>query len=245
MWNTRYFVVPAFPNGWRDELRGYAAFQSECELVYPKEPEIASKGGRKQWMETSDYQIFRNRNEFRRAWVVHAARAIKPAVGLSRESRTDAMQEIVYADDSIWHDDSMNAFDAHKLAWIDSDQIGELRAYLSGASPRSSGRVDVTYPSPQLVELDATLESPGIVVLADVFYPGWELEIDGNPAPIYRVNRMMRGAAVPSGKHHIVYKYVSPSFRIGRLVSVGGLVAILVFGVIGFRRPDHPVIAAG
>ena len=33
----------------------------------------------------------------------------------------------------------------------------------------------------------------------NVLYPGWELYIDGEPAKIYRVNRLMRGALVEAG----------------------------------------------
>jgi hypothetical protein len=194
-------------------------------------------------VDTKDYQIFRNLNEYPRAWVVHRARSIKPAIGLVRESRAEAMQEIVYADDPIWHDDTQHVVDPHALAWVDNDQVTELRNYIVGGPPKSSERVHVTYPSPQTAVLEATLESPGIVVLADVYYPGWELEIDGRPAPIYRVNRLMRGAAVAAGKHRLVYRYAPSSFRIGGAVSIGGLVALLVLGIVGFCRPEFPLLA--
>ena len=41
---------------------------------------------------------------------------------------------------------------------------------------------------PQRAILDVTLESTGLVILSDVDYPGWQLTIDDEPAPIYRVN---------------------------------------------------------
>ena len=50
---------------------------------------------------------------------------------------------------------------------------------------------------PQRVELLATLDRPGLVILADSYYQGWRLRIDGKSKPIYRANRMMRAAAVP------------------------------------------------
>ena len=68
----------------------------------------------------------------------------------------------------------------------------ELGPFLSRHAPRSSETVKVDYPSPQNAVLDVSLESAGLVVLADVYYPGWELTIDGKPAPIYRVNHLMR-----------------------------------------------------
>ena len=73
----------------------------------------------------------------------------------------------------------------------------------------------MTYPSPEEAVLEVSLDSPGLVVLADVDYPGWELAIDGKPAPIYRVNGVMRGAAVSSGHHRLVYTYAPQSFRSG------------------------------
>ena len=81
------------------------------------------------------------------------------------------------------------------------------------------------------VELRARLDDPGLVILADAFYPGWTLEIDGKPAPIYRANRAMRAAAVAAGIHSLVYRYKPASFRIGLAVSGAGLIVLLALFV--------------
>ncbi len=80
--------------------------------------------------------------------------------------------------------------------------------------------------TPQRVELETTLDRPGLVILADVHYPGWTLTLDGEPAAILRANGMMRGAAVPSGRHRLVYEYRPQSFRLGGVVSIVGLLAL-------------------
>ena len=74
----------------------------------------------------------------------------------------------------------------------------------------------------------ATLESPGLVVLADTFYPGWRLTIDGRPASILRANRLMRAAAVPAGTHSLVYTYAPLSVSLGAALSAAALVALLL-----------------
>ncbi|MGO9846361.1 MAG: YfhO family protein [Methylocella sp.] len=66
-----------------------------------------------------------------------------------------------------------------------------------------------------------------MVILADTYYPGWRLTIDGKPAPILRANRMMRGAAVRAGVHRLVYTYEPSSFRIGLIVSLAGAIVLL------------------
>ena len=129
------------------------------------------------------------------------------------------------------------------MVWIDRDQRPALTPYLPGGSRHQSEAVRVSYPSPQRVELDVTLDSPGVVVLADIFYPGWELTDNGKPAPIYQVNRAMRGAAVGKGPHHLVYTYAPRSYRIGRIVSAAGLVALALAAVVCWLRPVEPVVA--
>jgi uncharacterized membrane protein YfhO len=101
----------------------------------------------------------------------------------------------------------------------------------------------MTSYTPQRVELEALLQKPGLVVLADVYYRGWRLTLDGHPAPMYRTNFLMRGAAVPAGRHRLVYTYEPASFYQGRWVSVAALVALLVLGLICFRHSHDPVLA--
>ena len=232
MWTTRYFVLPVYPNGWMDEYRGYAAFLDETELIYPS---LLQGRGReaeqKAWAESHDYQIRRNRLVYPRAWVVHDSRPLPDLEGLTRLQQGGPMQEILYSDDRIWHDSTLTAFDPRQLVWIEKDRQLELRAFLSGTPPRSNETVKVSYPSPQRVELEANLESAGIVVLADIHYPGWKLTIDGQPAPIHKVNRLMRGAAVPAGVHRLVYSYEPRSFQVGGTITLAGLAAAAVFAV--------------
>ncbi len=141
------------------------------------------------------------------------------------------MQEILFSNDSIWHDATQTVFDPRRLAWTELDKQLELRPFLSGKSPLPTETVKVSYSGPQRVELDANLDSAGIVVLADVYYPGWKLAIDDHPAPIYKVNRVMRGAAVPQGEHKLVYTYEPRTFQVGGWITLAGLAAAVVLAV--------------
>jgi hypothetical protein len=245
LWNTRYFVVPVHANGWNDEYRAYASFLIESESIYPdlgpfRGPKSAE--AYKDWVDHHDFQVLRNLHEAPRAWVVHDVRISRPIRGPSQDDRPDAMQEMIYADDPIWHDSNMRAFDPLTVAWVERDQYKELAASLRGDQSKGAETVKVSYPSPQRAELEATLESPGLVVLADVDYPGWELTIDSTPARIHRVNFLMRGAVVQAGKHRLVYTYAPRSFRIGRVVSLLGLGAMALLAVAFTLRSVDPVI---
>ena len=235
MWNTRYFVLPEFPNNWLDEFRGYAAFLHETELIYPPESAFEGPGKTdkiKTWMETQDFQIRRNLQAYPRAWVVHEARGLPEMDGKTRNERSGPMQEILYDADPIWNDSTLAARDPHRLVWIDSQELPGLHGNLTGQSPRPTETVKVSYPDPQHVEIEARLETPGLVVLADVHYPGWTLTIDDQPATILRVNRLMRGAAVGAGVHHLRYAYQPSSFfKFGGPITLGGLAITALLGL--------------
>jgi hypothetical protein len=242
MWNTRYFVLPLYPGGWKEEHRGYAAFLPSTDSIYPRYDDFNGPGGkarRQAWVERQDFQILRNRNAYPRAWVVHSARFAVPIQGLERTDRDALMEEILYPNDAFWHDDRLRYFDPRVTAWIELEleRRGELNRFLTGARPGGNEQVKVVTYTPRRVELEAALDQPGVVILADIYYRGWRLTIDGEDSPIYRANRMMRGAAVPAGRHRLVYTYAPRSFVVGGRITLAALAALAVLVVYFSLRP--------
>ena len=239
LWNTRYFVVPFLP-AWGDTDRGIATFTSHTERIDPPPDAFKGPDGRalmRQWAETHDYQILRNKDAYPRAWVVHDIRLKPPILDLNRKSRTRTVYEILYPADAYWFDPEWLLYDPRRTAWVETEDGLPLAPFGPGGSPLHSETASVVDRSPQRVELDVSLVRPGLVVLADAFYPGWRLTIDGQPATIHRTNRMMRGATVPSGRHRLVYTYDPGSFRVGGVISVASLVVVALYPLgLGWRR---------
>ena len=245
MWNTRYFVTPSYPGGWKDEHRGYASFLEQTTQIAP--PLELSRGPSaeersRQWIMKEDYQIRLNLNCYPRAWVVHQSRFLPQLKGLSRESRNGPMQEILYSGEIFWNERARTVYDPKSLVWLENDDQEALQSAFSGVSPTSRENVVLTRYESDRVELDASLETPGMVILSDIYYPGWTLTIDGADAPVYRANRMMRGVAVKSGQHKLVYQYRPRSFQAGLVISVSGLMALACLAV-GFVMRPRPVLA--
>ncbi len=72
---------------------------------------------------------------------------------------------------------------------------------------------------PNRVVLEAVSQGPGILVLSDVYYPGWEAYVDGVKKEIYRVNGIVRGVPIDKGRHKVVFVYRPAGFRNGLLLS--------------------------
>jgi hypothetical protein len=229
LWTTRYYIVPVRAEGWMDENRAYASFLEDAEIVYPNLKQFEGPGGARRmeaWREEQDFQILRSKTAYPRAWVVHAGHFLTPIQGMTEADRNRPMRLLLFQNDSYWHDAALPVFDTRNAALVETEDRRSLAPFLSGEAPGGPEPVEVTHYGPKRVELTAHLRRPGLVVLADVYYPGWRLTIDGSPAPIVRANRMMRGAAVNAGTHRLVYTYDPPSFRYGLIAALGGLIAL-------------------
>ena len=79
-------------------------------------------------------------------------------------------------------------------------------------------------------------QRPGLLVLDDAYAPGWEATVDGHSVPVSRVDYVLRGVPVPAGTHTVTLHYAPLSWRIGWLVSLVSLVAIVAAMIVGRRR---------
>ena len=61
---------------------------------------------------------------------------------------------------------------------------------------------------PGHVELVTASAAGGLLVLHDIYYPGWVAEVDGKSVPIRRTDMLFRGIEVPAGNHHITFRFV-------------------------------------
>jgi hypothetical protein len=244
LWGARYFVLPATPDLASRE-RGMASFLDQTELIYPS-PEVLYRrrdNERESWGLQHDWHLRRNTAAYPRAWVVHSALLRPPSS--DAETRARMIRALTYMNDRFWSEGDRPVVDLRQTALIETEDKDALKPFLSPAAAGRSEPVEVVKYEPHRVELSATLEQPGLIILADTYYPGWWLTIDGEPAPIYRANRMMRGAVVPAGRHTLVYVYRPASFYIGAVISVIGLCALLACGWRAFgRRPALPPAAA-
>jgi hypothetical protein len=89
----------------------------------------------------------------------------------------------------------------------------------AGLPATMDGTVHIATYLPERVELLAQMRTPGLVVLADTYYPGWEASVDGTAASIVRANHFVRGVYVTSGEHRILFRYAPRSYRVGAAVS--------------------------
>jgi hypothetical protein len=88
----------------------------------------------------------------------------------------------------------------------------------------------------QDVQIGASLDRAGILVLNDTAYPGWVVDVDGKAASWIDANYLFRGVLLSSGKHTVRFRYRPASFRRGAAVSGLAFAGLVITGLLRRRR---------
>lgn len=125
------------------------------------------------------------------------------------------------------------SFDYRHRAMVEESLPFTLPATLL---PSTSAGVHCTRYENNHQEYDVTTEQNGLLVLGDIWYPAFDVLLDGAPVPLYRVNTCFRGVAIPAGKHHVTLQFRSPAFERGAMITMAMLGMISIALVILHAR---------
>lgn len=90
---------------------------------------------------------------------------------------------------------------------------------------------------PERVVAEVTATYPGLLVLADLHYPGWTAEEDGRPLPILKADGCFRAVSLPAGTHRVVFRYRPVSFYAGLGLTGLAVLAVVAVWYAGEPRP--------
>ena len=77
-------------------------------------------------------------------------------------------------------------------------------------------------------------------MLTDLYYPGWEASVDGEPAEVFKVNALFRGVHLKAGRHEISYHYRPGPYHAGLGLFFITLIATAACATyLRFRRPGE------
>ena len=86
----------------------------------------------------------------------------------------------------------------------DSDKLTQKYTGVLGHRP---GRAEIINWRPDRIEIEVESASPAILTLHDPWYPGWQVEVDGERAPLLRSSVLFRGVEIPAGAKQVVFTF--------------------------------------
>jgi hypothetical protein len=144
--------------------------------------------------------------------------------------------------------DALTNFNPQEVAIILDN---EFNGYAGNFDPQKDGEISLTQYDPQNLVYTYNTNSPQFAVFSEIWYgpdKGWQAFIDDKPVDHVRVNYILRGLEVPSGKHTISFRF--KPVKIQRYITISraasGLLMVALLGMIGwmgfnfYKNPGEP-----
>jgi hypothetical protein len=132
--------------------------------------------------------------------------------------------------------------DSNVKIGADPGAFRNRKATIFGTPPRveacdaAADRVELLEHHADRLLIRANLACDGMVVLSDVYFPGWRARVDQRLVPIYQVNGAMRGVAVPKGLHTVTMRYRPKSVILGAVLTLLGIIVGLALHLVLRRQ---------
>ena len=100
----------------------------------------------------------------------------------------------------------------------------------------SLGTVELTGYEANRLTYKVKSQKGGVVVLSEIYYPGWTCTIDGEPTSIARANYVLRAVKVPAGEHEMVMTFDPQTVHVTETIAYAALalLALLLVGLLVF-----------
>jgi hypothetical protein len=176
----------------------------------------------------AEVKLQRLPDAFPRAWIVHNVERLEPLTTNEPAVVGRRTRDVLFPE--------LTVRDLRRSAVVEWSRTRMKFPPLSGKRDTVIEELPdcrIVVDEPQRVEVEVELERRGLLLLNDLYYPGWEC----SHGEILRTNRTMRGVLLSPGRHRVVFTYRPRSFYWG--ASISGLawlvLASIVAGVWTYR----------
>ena len=140
------------------------------------------------------------------------------------------IKSIQYVKDADAEMNALNSFNPKDTAVVQESFKGSIPF---APVYDSSANITLVKNDNDVVTYTFNAASNQFAVFSEVYYKsGWKAYIDGKEAPIVKVNYVLRGLAVPAGKHDIKFEFKPQGYYKGRsLTSIFSIVLLVVLAV--------------
>ena len=129
---------------------------------------------------------------------------------------------------------------AHRLLLTDykSFNPGSEEEYIAHFNELQSANpiTKLDFTNPNKIELDIEITRPAMLVFTEIWYPGWEARLNGEPVPLNRVNYLQRGVWLDRGEHRVELVFRPRAWRIGAIISLLSWLGVIILSLVWVIR---------
>ena len=102
--------------------------------------------------------------------------------------------------------------------------------------PAVKNPVTVVSRSATSLTLATDPSSKGLLVVSELYYPGWQAYVDGRKVDTVKADLMLRGVMLAGGQHRIEFRYEARVVLYGAIISLAVAVLLILYGAVLLLR---------
>ena len=158
--------------------------------------------------------------------------------------------EALVVDDhqAAWDAVHSDGFDPTQTVVLERPGIGDTSLEAEDSRLATAGGGHIAFVRYGLNNVALRVRAPvsAVLVLSDVYYPGWRATVDDAPAEILRADYAFRGVSLPPGDHDVEMAFAPWTWTVGLAVSVLTWVGLGIWACLARRsRLRRDVLARG
>jgi len=139
------------------------------------------------------------------------------------------VDKVEYVDNANQELDALATLNLHHEAVADK----QFKEILGEAAPLDSAQtVELTGYEPNQLTYEVSSATGGVLVLSDIYYPGWTAEVDGAEVEVGRVNYVLRALRLSPGSHQVVLSFFPKTIDNTETIAYVAMAVLFLF-VIG------------
>lgn len=127
--------------------------------------------------------------------------------------------------------------DTRTVAVIDTS-----RFRVGNVAADTSATIKLVEASPKKLRYESQSSADGLAVFSEIYYPGWEATIDGEPTDVIRADYILRALEIPAGNHTVEFTFRPKPYIVGNKITriSSWIVLFVLLGSIvwSFRNED-------
>ena len=132
---------------------------------------------------------------------------------------------------------ALSELDFRREAVVEGEAGGKVSPAQDASASQELVEAKIALSLPNKIVTEVDLPAPALLILSEMWYPGWVAYDNGEPATILRTNYLLRGVWLDAGHHSVAWLYRPQSMNWGlRITSGAAFLSALVLVVLARRR---------
>ena len=192
--------------------------------------EVAAAGGKMDSVDASKFRVLNMLNT--KYFIFPAGQQGQPVPVENPYAYGNAwfVDKVQYVNNANEEIDALNDILPTEIAVVDAKFKEKLKGVTEGYKDSLSA-IRLTSYEPNRLVYKTSSAKDGVVVFSEIYYPGWQATIDGQPVDIARADYVLRVMNIPAGEHTIEMWFDPQSIHVTESIAYAAL-ALLLIGVM-------------